>query len=160
MDSTEMIFCYAIAILYPCFFYKLANNLTGYNEVSSMCNKYHNYYSLNDDDIKYKKSKKCYAEKDKELEKVEFNRHIMLIFLALVGIILTSVIHTNSTKLGIGMGGIFTLIFALYLYWSKYNETTKLMIYGASLLIVIFLSVRIYKIDNIADIFSIEFGTK
>lgn len=162
LDTTESIFCMAIAILFPFFFYKLTNKLVGYEDVNSMCDDSAGYFDLNSDkSIKARDElENCRNEKQKKLEKIELNKHIMLVVIALIGIILTSVIQTNSTKLGVGLGGVFTLILALTLYWYKYNETTKLAISGVSLLLVTFLSVRLYKIDNIADLFAFEFGTK
>lgn len=84
----------------------------------------------------------------------------MLIVIALIAIVLTSVIQTKSTKFGVGLGGVFTLIFALTFYWYRYNENAKLAVLGLSLLFVVLLSVRLYKLNNITDIFSFEFGTK
>lgn len=52
--------------------------MTGYDKVSSMCNKFNNYYSSDEDDDKYKTSKKCNEERDKKLEKVEFKCKISL----------------------------------------------------------------------------------
>jgi len=165
LDTTETIFCMAIAILYPFFFNKLANKMTDYDNINSLCDKNYNYGWWKHDqqgktDIKQKEYETCKSEKDKKLEKAELNKHIILIVVALIGIVLSSIIQTNSTKLGVGLGGVFTLLFALLLYWHRYNETAKLSISGLSLLFVTFLSVRLYKIDNIADIFALEFGTK
>ena len=162
LDTTELMFSLAIAILYPFFFIKLVNKVTGYDDINSMCNDIPYKWNLindkvNDDNTKYDACKK---EKDKKLEQVEFNKHVMLIVIALMGIVLTSVVQTKSTKFGIGLGGVFTLVIALTLYWYRYNENAKLVVLGLSLLFVIFFSVRLYKIENVADIFSLEFGTK
>ncbi len=164
LDTTELMVSLTIAILYPFFFTKLVNKITGYDEVNAMCNDIHYSYLglINDNEAKEKNKKydACKDEKDKKLEKVEFNKHVMLIVIVLIGLVITSVIQTKSTKFGIGLGGVFTLIIALMLYWYKYNENAKLVVLGLSLLFVIFFSVRLYKIENVADIFSFEFGTK
>lgn len=125
-----------------------------------MCDKYPSSYLIKKDDPNYSEAEKCREDRDEKLKEVEFRKHIMLLGIALAGIIGSSFIRTGSTKLGVGMGGVFTLIIALMLYWSKYKETTKTVISGLSLLMVVFLSVRLYKIDNVTDIFALEFGTK
>ncbi|QKF94362.1 hypothetical protein QKU48_gp0904 [Fadolivirus algeromassiliense] len=161
LDTTELMFSLAIALLYPFFFFKLVNRMTGYDEINDMCNhiKY-DWRDLDQNSIQNKQYNACSDEKSKKLEKVEFHKHVMLLVIALIGIVLTSVIQTKSTKFGVGLGGVFTLLCALTIYWYRYNENTKLMVLGLSLLFVVFFSVRLYKIDNIADIFSVEFGTK
>ena len=166
LDTTEAIFCMAIAMLYPFFFNKLANKMTGYDSSDPIpyCEyplKYTLQASHADQSEQINQEyEKCKADRDNLVGKKELNKHIILIVVALIGIVLASVIQTRSTKLGVGLGGIFTLFFALLIYWHRYNETAKLTISGLSLLLVTFLSVRLYRIDNIADIFALEFGTK
>ena len=155
LDPTEYVLIYAIAILYPFFFNKLANRITGYNDVDDMCNGNRGFlYKETPED------KKCREEKEKKLEQVELYKHLVLIAVALIGIILSSVIQTKATKLGVGFGSVLTLITAMFLYWYRYGETTRLVISGLSLLFVILFSVRLYKIDSMEKIFSFEFGTK
>lgn len=40
MDTTEVIFSLAIAILYPFFFNKLTKQIVGYDKINEMCDKY------------------------------------------------------------------------------------------------------------------------
>lgn len=164
MDSTELVFSMAIAVLFPFFFSKLANKISGYNEVSEMCDKLApRLYSVNlnlnkdNDNSEYDK---CYKEREEKLKDAEFHKHLVLIAVALIGLVLSAVIQTKSTKLGVGIGSIITLVIALFLYWHRYNETSKLVVLGVSLLFVMYFSVRLYKIQNAADIFTVEFGTK
>lgn len=154
MDYTEIIFAIAITLIYPCFFVKLSNKLSGYDET--------NCYGLleNTESEHMEKYNKCTEDKSKNNDSSEFKKHLILLAVALIGIILSSIIQTKSTKLGIGIGSIFTLITALALYWHKYNETSRLVVLGSSLAFVIYLSARLYKVDHIADIFAFEFGTK
>jgi hypothetical protein len=69
-------------------------------------------------------------------------------------------IKQPSTKIGVGAGGLILLITALTIYWRKYNETGKLSVLGISLAVVIYLSIRLYMVKSIADVFSFELGTK
>ena len=156
MESTEIIFALAIAILYPFFFNKLANKVTNYDEIRDACKDFQMYTpGTFDFTAEYKE---CDNERTKKLNEAEFNKHLILLGVALTGIILSSIIQTKSTKAGVGFGGIFTLIIALMFYWHKYNETTKLIVLGASLLFVIYFSIRLYKVDSIADIFTFNLG--
>jgi hypothetical protein len=105
--------------------------------------------------------KKCEKDRLVKLDQVNFNQHIMLIIVAFLGILGSSAIQTHSTKLGVGLGGVFTLILALFMYWHKYQENAKLVILGMSLISLLYLSVKLYKMESIADIFSlVEFGSK
>jgi len=153
MDTTEIIFALSIAIIYPCFFNKFTNQIIGYDVIENGCNI---PYTQKPTEEQWTKYENCKSNKDN----IILHKHLMLLAIALMGIILSSVIQTKSTKLGIGLGGIFTLLFALFMYWNKYKEITKLGVLGVSLLLVIYLSVKLYRVNNIADIFTFEFGTK
>ena len=157
MDTTEIIFSLAIAILFTSFFYTLINKLTGYNDKSKMCD---NIYSDLTNDEQYNNYKKCNDVRDKELEKIEFNRHVALLTVAIVGVICTSFIQTSSTKFGVGYGSIFILFIALASYWHQYGEVARIVIYGILLLFVAMLSIRLYNVGSISDIFATEYGTK
>lgn len=176
MDTTEIIFSLAIAILYPFFFNKLTKQIIGYDKIDGMCdkyNKYSDYFVLNswstfDRHSEKEKqptheeieAKKCRDERRELLDKADLHSHLFMIFVALAGIFATSFVSTNSTKLGLGLGGVLSLIFTISMTWYKYGEMVKLVVLGLSLLFVIFFSVRLYNINSIANIFSFEFGTK
>ena len=180
LDTTETIFSLAIAIIYPFFFSKLTTKLTKYDEVNEMCDHYDSsirygygymYPGFNKGNkeesesaeqiAKKEEFEKCEKEKKVRLDQVNFNRHIMLIVIAFLGIIGSSAIQTQSTKLGVGLGGVLTLILALFLYWHKYGENSKLIILGLSFALLMYLSVKLYKMESAADLFSlIEFGSK
>lgn len=171
MDTTEIIFSLAIAILYPFFFNKLTKLIVGYDSINDMCNKYGvsgygDFYVLNSFDKKKEttaedlEAKKCRNERQALLDKAELHSHFIMLFVALAGIFATSFVHSPSTKLGLGLGGVFSLIFTISMTWYKYAEMMKLVVLGLSLLFVLFFSVRLYNINSIANIFSFEFGTK
>jgi Na+/proline symporter len=151
MDITEIILACAIALIHPYFFHKLVDRIMGYDTVDEMCTQ------MAWDSSQYKQ---CSATRNTELDKMELKRHIAFLVIALLSILISSMIRQKSTKLGIGLGGIFLLIIALTLYWRKYNENAKLIILGISLVTVIYISIRLYTVGSLADVFSLEFGTK
>ena len=181
MDTTEIIFALAIALIYPFFFNKLSNKITKNDDLNvyDSCKNIPMFVENSEQQQKPQKKpmrngfylmdyqrdptpeyKKCQDEVQKKIDDAELHKHLMLIAVALIGIILSSIIQTKSTKFGVGLGGVFTLIIALTMYWHKYNETARLGILGASLVMLVYLSVRLYKIDSVANILSFEFGTK
>lgn len=166
LDTTETIFSLAIAIIYPFFFNKLTNLLVDHDNITSMCDNMYPMYIWGgkrtpEEEQANQEYEKCSKERTKKLDDSNFKQHIMLIVIAFIGILGSSAIQTHSTKVGVGLGGIFTLISALLMYWYKYNETVKLVILGLSLVGLMFLSIKLYSVHNLADLFSlVEFGTK
>lgn len=175
LDTTETIFSLAIAIIYPFFFSKLANLLVDHDKITGMCDgKYPSYIypfylesksisKMDDAENERKKAEyeECQKERTAKLDDANFKNHMILIIIAFIGILGSSAIQTHSTKVGVGLGGIFTLIIALVGYWHKYNENVKLLILGLSLALLMFLSIKLYSLKNVADLFSlVEFGTK
>ena len=159
MDSTEIMFSLAIAMLYPFFFNKLANKVTNYNDISNMCDSLgpRSYMFVDRSAQKSPEDEKidaCYAEKENKLRDAEYHKHLVLIAVALIGLVISGVIQSKSTKVGVGIGSIITLVIALTLYWHRYNETYKLIVLGLSLLFVLFFSVKLYKIQSPADLFT------
>jgi hypothetical protein len=157
MDTTEIIIAITIALIYPYFFHKLIDKVMGYDKVNDMC-----------DNVKYSEGgfnessehKQCVASKKQQLDNMELKRHVTFLIVALLSILVSSMIRQKSTKVGVGMGGVFLLIIALCMYWSNYNETAKLVILGLSLVAVIYVSTKMYSVKSWTDIFSPEFGTK
>lgn len=188
LDTTEIIFSIAIAIVYPFFFTKLTSKILNYENVNNMCDKYNGiiypYYAssgfyrsalpkqeeiseedklkqMEEDKLKQMEAERCRKEKEIKMDDIKFKQHIMLIVVAFIGILATSAIQTGSTKVGVGIGGILTLMVALTMYWHKYNETAKLAVLGVSFASLILLSVRLYKVKSLIDVFSlIEYGSK
>lgn len=154
MDITEIILALAIAIIYPYFFHKLVDKVIGYDQISSMCDK------VKYDGDEQSEYNRCNKIKDRELDSIELTRHITFLVIALASILLCSMIRQRSTKLGIGIGGIILLITAMTIYWRKYNETYKLIILGLALAAVVYISIKLYTVKSIDDIFTFEFGTK
>lgn len=151
LDSTEWIFAASIAIMYPFFFEKLSDTMEGRGKIMQMCN---------DSPIFSSGYTKCYDERSKLLEPIDFKKHLTLVIVGIIGIILSGVIKAKAPKVGLGLGGLLTLIYGLFVYWKNYKDTTKLIILGISFIVLILLSIRLYSIDSIVDIFNIEFGTK
>ena len=152
MNTSEIIFAIAIALLHPWFFNKLVSKIFGYTDIINMCSEFN--WSTQKDAYD-----QCVDKKNVLLQPVELKIHITLIAIALTTIILSSFIQTKSTKVGLGFGGIILLIIAISTYWYKYNETIRLVILGLSLMIMLFMSVKLYNTESVADIFSLkEYG--
>ena len=86
----------------------------------------------------------------------EFNKHVILILIGLMGVFSACFVRNHSTKLGLSLGGILTLLTAVMSYWNKYSENMKLVILGVSLSVIVYLSARLYDIKNIEDLFSFD----
>lgn len=158
MDITEIILAVTIALIHPYFFHKLVDKILGYSNTYQMCDKITYWNKTTNEETP--EHAQCSKQRESELDKLELSRHITFLVIALVSILITSMIRQKSTKLGIGLGGIILLLTALTLYWRKYNEVSKIVILGLSLVAVVYMSIRLYTINSIADIFSLEFGTK
>lgn len=156
MDITEIIIAIAIGLMYPLFFDKLIDWVLNYNPhmcdgVGSLANGSEGVLEAID---------QCYADKKKKLDSIALKRHIISMIIALGSIFISSMIRPKATKLGVGLGSIRLLMYSLILYWENYNETTKVGILGVSLAFATYLSIRLYTVGSISDIFSLEFGTK
>ena len=161
-SSSEMIAGISIAIIYPFFINKFINKVSGYNEAYEKC---HPSYTISTNatiDVEGPEfsDARIQADKDKndackKLKEVELKKHILLLVIGVATVVGSTFIQTRSTKLGVGFGGIFTILTALTLYWNKYGEDQKLIVLAISLLIVVVTSVRLYKIKDAADIFNV-----
>ena len=120
MNTTEIIFAIAIAILHPWFFNKLTSQVLGYTEIKQMCKNYKW-------DTQREELQRCQEIQSNKLESVETYVHIVLLAIAIITIILSSVIQTKSTKVGLGFGGILLLLVAISSYWYRYNETVRVI---------------------------------
>lgn len=105
--------------------------------------------------------KKCEEDRKIKLDQAHYNQHIMLIAIAFFGILVSSAIQSSSTKVGVGLGGVLTLMVALFNYWHKYKENSKLVILGVGFVSLLYLSIKLYTLQSITNIFSlVEFGSK
>lgn len=153
MSITEIIVSLSIALIYPLFFHKLTKKLTGYDIAGKLC-------SDMDFDRSNSKSmadyKNCSSNRDKVLGKADFRSHLIILAIAVLSIIISTKISQKSTKLGVGFGGIILIIIAVTAYWHNYNETSKIIVSGIALIVVMYVSVRLYSSKSITDIFSFE----
>jgi uncharacterized membrane protein len=155
MDIIEVVLAIAIAIIHPYFFHKLVDKTIGYDTASKMCDT-----DISHDEIGGEKWNQCNTAKKTILKGLDLKRHIILLVIALVTILLATTIRQKSTKLGFGIAGIILLIISVISYWENYTETAKLVTLGVSLVIVVYMSIKLYSVFSISDIFSSEFGTK
>lgn len=144
MELTELIVALAIAFIHPFFFEKLTDKVLGYDTIDRMCrnNVISNWFNYSSYENTNSENGACYKKREKLLDEVEMRRHITLLAISLVSIFISVMIKQKSTKFGVGFGGIILLIWTLLSYWREYNENAKLMILGASLASVLFVSYK------------------
>lgn len=142
LATSEMIVSAPIAILTPFFFTKLVNKLSGYDDEWEKCH-----------DLKYGTPERKACEQ--ELEKIELKKHIALLGIAMCTIVGSLFVQSKATKVGLGVGGVITLVLTLTLYWNKYDENKKLAILGICLAVVLALSTKIYKSKDISSFFTL-----
>ena len=151
MEITEIIIALAIAMIEPYFFHTLVNKVTGYSTVEKMCD---NVSILGSDSmIKYEE---CHKALNEKLGKIEWNKHLILLTIALVSIVMAVMIKNKSTKLGLGIGGLILIFIAMTAYWRKYTDTHKIIVLGISFIFVVYLSLRVYTTKSFVDIFSVN----
>jgi len=132
-------FSAAIAILYPVFFHRLVNHATDYYKVRDMCKVpvRNGGFHQGDDE------KECREKRDELLRTVEHKKHYLLVAAGLAGLFGSLVIFSpGAAQVGIGWGGVITLVVAAVAHWHIYNETQKLLISGGSLAAITFFSSR------------------
>ena len=162
LSFQESLFGIPIALLYPFFFSKAIDVFTDRSKISDMCNGIP--YSSNDNVqiLGYDNASKnpeyidCHDKKTVALNKLDTNKFIFLIVIGIFGIIIASMIQTKATKVGIGIGGIITIIYALLMYWSHINEKIKVVITGLGLVLLIYLSIKLYKTKSLVDLFQFD----
>lgn len=128
----DLIVSLTIAILYMAFFTQLVNILTGYNAMSEKCSGIMILNSTN-------KSSDC----DDKLKVAEFQKHIILLMVSIVGMFVAVYIPNSSVQWGIGVGSLFTLLVAVFSYWRYYRENMKLLVTGISLIFSVLLAVKV-----------------
>lgn len=166
MDYTEWLFSGSIALVFPFFFKKLLDYVNDDEKVNKMCDKYNKSFtygmlpSEKTSPEEYKLQQACWNKRAKLQDTINFKKHIFLLIIGLVAVIASGLIKTKSTKMGLGLGGLLSLLYAISTHWYHYNDRTRLAILGISLIIFFVLSIRLYQIKDITDIFTFEYGTK
>lgn len=124
-------FSVGIAVLYGAFFYKAAQFYTDRDGISNICSG-KNYDG-------YKNYNQCYKDNNIDLRLKEADNKIFyaLIVIGIIGIILGTVLQKNVISVGIGMGGLLTIMIAILYNWNNMDEKLKLVVLGSGLISLI-----------------------
>lgn len=77
-------------------------------------------------------------------EKLEYRRHLGLLVMGIINLVLAMLINTPYISTALGISGLITLIFATGTFWSKYNDKARLCIVTTGLVIVIYMTYRLF----------------
>ena len=78
-------------------------------------------------------------------EDTSTTKFILLMVAGVVGIIASGYFSGLSTALGLALGGFLTILTAIIMNWDKMNDYMKLSITGASLALLIYISLNGWK---------------
>lgn len=128
MSIPDIAIAFAIAILYPLFFRKLADVVTDKKKVDELCGgKY--MYSFDEES----KKDPCLKDKKEQQKRVNTQHFAILLSAGLVGLAFSYYVGNTSSILGLGIGSVFTILDASTSYWEYMDEKMKLMMVGFSL---------------------------
>jgi hypothetical protein len=164
MDMTETIFGITLAILYPTFFNKFTNYVYRDDELENLKCYRHSWYFSNSFDYVSSSDKTeqdtCIKRREELENRFDFRKHVTMLVFAILGMIMSGVLFGSAPKLGVGLGGFITLFMALGMYWNRYKEQQKLVILGMTFVFILWLSMRLYTVNTIIDVFNWDFGTR
>ncbi len=78
-------------------------------------------------------------------EDTSTTKFIVLMVAGVLGIIGSGYFPGRSTSLGLALGGFLTILTAIIMNWDKMNDYMKLTITGASLALLIYISINGWK---------------
>jgi hypothetical protein len=78
-------------------------------------------------------------------EDTSTTKFILLMVAGVVGIIGSGYFPSRATALGLALGGFLTILTAVFMNWDKMNDAMKLGITGASLALLIYVSINGWK---------------
>lgn len=173
MFSQEVILVVSIAILYSYFFKKLADVVVGQHEIDTMCDKYYDYklypsYGFftnrpnrqptaeesQKDEQKRKEEEACRKVQKESREQADTKKFYVLLAAGVLGVIVASQLKIPAASVGIGIGGVLSVLYATYVYWSHFNEVMKLGAIGFSLVSLLYTSVKLYQDQSLFKLFT------
>jgi hypothetical protein len=130
----EHILSLNIAILYPAFFWKLARVVSGISKMElatrNTCEGRKNYWE-------------CREEIDNLMEKPKKLFFAMMIVGCVVAIILASRLNSESSQIGLMVGGVVSLIIGISTYWYYMGDEFRMIVLGLALGVMIYLASKI-----------------
>lgn len=155
----QIIFSFAIAILYVFFFNKLSQLITKDDTIQDnyKMKKYvqkstgkkfsyipytayeTNGQTYNENDFEISEE---YKENEKKLEKQNNKRFYILLITGVVGIVISAMLKNSVVSMGVSIGSIMLILYSTYLYWSNINEYMKLGLIAVSIGALIYTSYK------------------
>ena len=77
-------------------------------------------------------------------EKLEYKRHLGLLVMGILNLVLAMLINTPYVSTALGISGLITLIYATGTFWTKYNDKARLCIVTTGLVIVLYMTYRVF----------------
>jgi uncharacterized membrane protein (DUF485 family) len=133
--NQENLIAVAISGIYPAFCYKLSTVL--FELPNNMCAM----------DINSPNQAE-YTECEEKRRSILFKRQMLLLVMGVVGIIVIGFAGSSiaySTKVGIGIGSLLTILQTIVLYWGTYNEKVKLFVLGGCIVALAFAAAKLNK---------------
>jgi hypothetical protein len=170
MDYQELMIAAPIAVLYPFFFAKVADYYTKRTEIDKMCEQHNCFKQFGSDYIGGRRRRSpehqqcldnadaCRGRQSEMRDQASTPKFLILMVAGVLGIVLAGFFKTKATKVGLSLGGLMTIIMAVFMYWGKMNELMKLGVTGSSLTLLIYLSVKIYQTGSIFDALEFAIG--
>lgn len=139
--SVNYMMSFATAILFTYFFSGLANILSGLDKANSSCE-----YISEDNITPYLHD--C-TEKDlKEYKLAEKKKFAIMVAVGIAGIIASffaKTLHASAT-IGFAVGGLMSIVYAVFTYWSRIDNNYKTLIAGIALISIVLASMNSDKI--------------
>jgi hypothetical protein len=134
----EILMTILITILLPIFSHKLANEITGYNQVYGMCNENLGriYPPFNVSD--FNNTDSCWHKRESLMQNVYFQEYWIILFIGIVSVFASfQFLPLSNAMVGVKWGGVLTIISAIVFNWQNYREIQKFYIIASSLAISI-----------------------
>ena len=132
MDWINVFLILAIGFIQVFFSSKLSTKIFEENSKSCSDFKY--------DTPEYKSCHKDYTQNKSDQDTKKF------VFMMIVGIISLMIVYNldanNTIRYGVGLGGLMTIIYALFMNWSSMNETIRLCVLGVSFVSLLYIGSR------------------
>jgi hypothetical protein len=143
MQALNYIYIIAISVLYYLFFQRLANYVYPAPEYCKLST------NQNYNDAEYKKCQDAYETSKKSNN---WNKFLLLIVVAVIGIVASGFMPSSDISNGIGVGSLFVLLYTVYMYWGEMNEGARLAVTGAALAAIMYGSHKLYTGKSAYDI--------
>jgi len=154
-NTQQIAFVITISVLYAFFFNKLAYVFTGRHEIDNMCHYGLYYYNEKTSPEEREERDKCIKERTEMSDSANSKEFVIRMLAGVLGVGLSGAIKNPIVRNGVSLGGLFSILNAIFLYWGHMNEMTKLGVTGSSLVFLIYASVRFINGKNLTQLLTV-----